>query len=454
MSRTEINIAEVLGAVGKSQSAKTIVRSNKDLINGIRYSLDGKIQNRANIRNRLCSVQDRLGDIECQIGRINTLVQSGVDRYRLADEKVSSYGRSAVKSIVSAKTARGTINWANQFLNSGLAEPIMSYASKMTSGIGECIKCDETIVVSSVIGYLGTLLKTMKPGAISGVNVASNFLLTKPPVKVETGVKVGEHLFDHYMQRIHPYEAVKLDAKYGKTISGLAIASDVFETAKAAFSLYKTHNDPEATAYDRAAKAIKIGDPLLQLGGTVYTTATCSTKTLQFVSTAGKAGKPINQILDTPQLQYTTSAAVAQKVKNVNAGVTIGAAYISGFSSAVREYGEVKADGSIDMGDVGAIGMNFGLSGLSSMANSLTFGIVDIDAEKAADHLQADADRFAQGDSWAAQYMRDQDNNIVLRFGVSIGSAAYILGENAVEGVGNGAKAAASWISNAWNQVF
>ena len=47
-------------------------------------------------------------------------------------------------------------------------------------------------------------------------------------------------------------------------------------------------------------------------------------------------------------------------------------------------------------------------------------GLVDFDAENVADDLESDADEFVRGDSWAAQYIRNQDNNVVLRFGVSI----------------------------------
>jgi len=173
------------------------------------------------------------------------------------------------------------------------------------------------------------------------------------------------------------------------------------------------------------------------LGSDLYIAKNVETKTLQFVSTTTKSGKVVNQIIDQPTLKYTTSNAAATKMKNINVGVTIGSAFISGISAGVKQYGEVTADGTFDMGDAGSVGLNFGISGLDSMVSSVTLGLVDFDAEKFADDLEADADEFMQGDSWAAQYIRNENNNIVGRFGVSIGSAAYILGENVVSGVSN-----------------
>ena len=159
----------------------------------------------------------------------------------------------------------------------------------------------------------------------------------------------------------------------------------------------------------------------------------------------------VNQIIDQPTLKYTTPTAAATKVKNVNAAVTIIGATVSGTAAAVKQYGEVTADGTFDMGDVGSVGLNFGLSGLDSMASSLTFGIVDIDAEKVADDLEADAAKFVNGDSWAAGYLRDQDKPVCLRFGVALGSSAYILGENLVTGIADGVSSIASWTVNAVN---
>lgn len=325
----------------------------------------------------------------------------------------------------------------------------LSFISKINKGIGKYGKNNEADLSSSILSYLSTLTGIANSKSSSGLDITSYMLsLLKSSIKVEDGI------YKYYEKTLHPYEVSKLDAKFGKTMIGLSIASDVAGIADSAIDTYKVFVDPESSAYDKAAETIKASDSFLNLGKDVYIASQTSSKTLQFVSSASGSSKAVNQILATEQkLKFTTSAAVTQKVKNVSAGFTIGSAFVSGISSGVKQYGEVTEDGKFDMGDAGSVGMNFALSGLDSMANSVTLGLVDFDAEKVADDLESDADEFVRGDSWAAQYIRNQDNNVVLRFGVSVGAGAYILGENVVEGVANGAKTVGSWISTGWNTV-
>lgn len=325
----------------------------------------------------------------------------------------------------------------------------LSFISKINKVIGKYGENSKVGLSSSVLSYLSTLVGITNSNSSSGLDITSDILsLFKSSIKVEDGI------YKYYEKTLHPYEMSKLDAKFGKTMIGLSIISDIAGMADSAIDTYKVYVDPESSAYDKAAESIKAIDPFLNLGKDVYIASQASKKTLQFVNSAAGSSKAVNQILATEQkLKFTTSPAVAQTIKNVGAGFTIGSAAISGISSGVKQYGEVTADGEFDMGDAGSVGTNFAISGLDSMANSLTFGLVDIDAEKVSDDLESDAVEFAKDDNWAANYIRNEDNNVVLRFGVSIGAGAYILGENIVEGVADGAKAVGSWVSTGWNKI-
>ncbi len=442
MSRTTINVGAVIDADSQINSAKSSVSSSKSSFSQTKNSIDGKIQNRSDIRNRLATVHNQLSSIDSQIGKIRSMVQAGANLYRSTDDTVESW-RGEIKNAVGACTSSGVAsNWASQFRTSNTMASGLNYLAKVVKGVGKYTKSDKMTLSSSFLSYLGTLHDVFTSKNNTGVDVASSLLsLFKSSASVEKGI------FDYYEKTLHPYEAAKLDAKFGKAMTGVKLASDVAGTAKAVLKAYEAYNDPDSTAYDRAAETIKIADPALRLGSDIYIASNVGTKTLQFVSTTTKSGKVVNQILDQPALKYTTSKAAATKIKNINAGVTIGSAVISGISSGVKQYGEVTADGTFDMGDAGSVGLNFGLSGLDSMVSSLTFGIVDFDAEKVADDLEADADEFVRGDSWAAQYIRNKDKNIVYRFGVSIGSAVYILGENVVDGISNGFQAVGSWFT-------
>lgn len=442
MSRTIINVGAVIDATNQINSAKSSVSSAKSSFAQTKNGVDPKIQNRSNIGSRLSTLQSQLSSIDSQIGKIRSMVQTGANLYQSTDDTVESW-RGEIKNAVGARTSSGvTSNWASQFRSDSTLTSRLNYLSKVVKGVGKYTKSDKTTLYSSFINYFGTLHDVLTSKNNTGVDVTSSLLsLFKSSASVEKGI------FDYYEKTLHPYEAAKLDAKFGKAMTGVKLASDFAGTANTALKAYETFNDPNSTAFDRASATIKIADPTLRLGADVYIASNVGTKTLQFVSTTSKSGKVVNQIIDQPTLKYTTSKAAATKIKNINAGVTIGGAVISGISSGVKQYGEVTADGTFDMGDAGSVGLNFGLSGLDSMVGSVTFGLVDFDAEKVADDLEADADEFVRGDSWAAQYIRNEDNNIICRFGVSIGSAAYILGENVVDGVSNGFKAVGSWFT-------
>lgn len=440
MSRTIINVGAVIDASNQINSAKSSVSSAKSSFTQTKNGIDGKIQNRSNIKNRLNTVRDQLSNIDSQIGKIRSVVQSGANLYRSTDNTVESW-RGEIKNTIGTRVSNGiTGNWASQFRSSNTVSSRLNYLSKVVKGVGKYTKSDKTTLYSSFLSYFGTLHDAFSSKNNTGVDVASNLLsLFKSSANVEKGI------FDYYEKTLHPYEAAKLDSKFGKAMTGMKLAADATGIVNSTLKAYETFNDTNSTAYDKASTTIKILDPTLRFGSDIYIAKKASTKTLQFVSTKTKSGKVVNQILDQPTLKYTTSKAAATRMKNINAGATIGSACISAISSALKQYGEVTADATFDMGDAGSVGLNFGLGGLDSMVNSVTFGLVDFDAEKIADDLEADADEFVKGDSWAAQYIRNEDNNIVCRFGVSIGSAAYIVGENVVDGVSNGFEAVGSW---------
>lgn len=119
MSRTAINVGAVMDATSHINAAKTSVSSAKSAFTQTKNSIDGKIQNRANIRGRLNSVQTQLSGIDAQIGRIRATVQSGANMYRTTDDRVESW-RDDIKNNVGTRAADLSIaNWASYFLGEG-----------------------------------------------------------------------------------------------------------------------------------------------------------------------------------------------------------------------------------------------------------------------------------------------------------------------------------------------
>lgn len=118
MGRTVINAGAVIDATSQINSAKTSVSSAKSSFTQTRNCIDGKIQNRSNIRNRLSAVQNQLSGIEAQITKIRSTVQSGANLYRSTDDRVESW-RENIKNNVGVRTVgRSPSNWASWFVNS------------------------------------------------------------------------------------------------------------------------------------------------------------------------------------------------------------------------------------------------------------------------------------------------------------------------------------------------
>ncbi len=464
MSRTVINVSAVVDALRQMDSARVNVIAAKNSFTQTKNSIDEKIQNRANIRDRLNTVQRQLSNIESKIGKIRSTVQYGANQYRTTDSKVKSM-KKQVNASLSNRSVRTQFGiWKDYFkdrietdsINNHSTvngqKPIKSFLDLMTN-ITKCIgkygKSEKTTLSASFLSYLGTLTSSLTGGKQTKADVYSNMLsLFKSSAGVETGI------YKYYEKTLHPYEVSKLDARFGKTMTGLSLVSGVVGTATAGIDTYKVFSDPNATSYDKAAQSIKMGGSIFDFGGKAYVASQASSKTLQFISSAGGSSKATNQILATEyKLKYTTSAAATKNISKANTIlglVNVSAATVSG---AAKQYGVVTADGNFDAKDFGSVGVHGSLSGLNAVASGLTLGVVHFDSEKVAAEIEQDADDFIRGDSWAAQYIRNQDNNIVLRFGVSVGSGGYLVGKKVVNGISKGVQTVGSWISNGWNAV-
>lgn len=332
----------------------------------------------------------------------------------------------------------------NEHIKTGL-----TFLSGLNKNLGKYGKQEGVTLSSSILGYLGTLCGVADSDNKSGVDVTSNMIsLFKSSFDVETGI------YEYFEKTLHPYEASKLDARFGKTMMGFTIASSMAGTAKTGIETYEIFSDPSSTAYDKAAQSIKMGGSFFDLGGNVYIAQQVGTKSLQFVSRVSGSSKAVNQIVATEQkLKYTTSSVATKNISKANTIIAIGSVATSTISSGLKQYGKVTADGEFDMKDVGSVGVHGSLSGLNAVTNSLTLGFVSFDSEKVAADLENEVGDFVKGDSWAAQYIRDQDNNVILRFGLSVGVGVDIVRKKAFNGVVNGAKTVGSWMKTGWNKV-
>lgn len=115
MSRTKINVSAVINAYQQISSAKTYVGSAKSSFTQTKNSIDSKIKNRSNIRNRLDTVQQQLSSIDSKIGRVRSTVQSGANQYRSTDDKVEAWNRDINTNIGPRAFSASAGIWAQYF---------------------------------------------------------------------------------------------------------------------------------------------------------------------------------------------------------------------------------------------------------------------------------------------------------------------------------------------------
>ncbi len=329
---------------------------------------------------------------------------------------------------------------------------VLSEFGSVSEGISKIGKIEEFGLASPILGYLGTLSETLTKKYDNGLDATSGILsLIGKSAGVETG------LFKYYEKTLHPYQAKLLDDKFGNGMGFLSIIGSGTKTVQELIKEYQVLNDPDSKWYDKTSQFFKTIGSGFDTAGKTYTTIRGTDKVLTFV------GKKGNQILATemPTLKYTTSTAATANIDKANTVLALLNVAFSSISGGVKRYGQVTEDGQFDWGDAGSVGVSFSCHGLNAVTQGLTFGLVEFDADAMSTNLENRADAFLERDSKLAQYIKNTDNNVVLRFGASIGAAAEILGEEVWSGVKyaggkvvDGTKAAADWVAKTWDSVF
>ncbi len=158
MGRTKINVTAVIDASNQINSAKSNVSSAKSAFAQTKNGIDGKIQNRSNIRNRLGTVSSQLSSIDSQIGKIRTMVQNGANLYRTTDDRVETM-RQQVNANISARTAtEPTSKWAGYFNTSAEKVKDSSFIDELKKNYG----VDDLLAGSGYIGKIYGFINDIK----------------------------------------------------------------------------------------------------------------------------------------------------------------------------------------------------------------------------------------------------------------------------------------------------
>lgn len=304
--------------------------------------------------------------------------------------------------------------------------------SSKSKFVGKHGEIEELTVGGNVASYLKTLLDMVDPESSDTTDITSSLLsLFNSSASVETGI------YKYYEKTLHPYEALKLNGKFGNFMSVLSLFSEIAKLSEEGIDTYKVFVDPESSRYDLFAQGIKMTNATFDFGAQSYILYEGGQKMLQFLDKTEGIKKPVNQILSTDfKLTFSTSEQVTRKIKNGLMAVAVVDVICSTGYGLVKRAGEVSADGEIDINDICSIGVHGSLSGLDKTLSSLTLGVVQFDSEQVAEELESEVQTFVESDDPLAKYIRDKNQPDVFRMGASLLQAGRMVGEKAVQLVG------------------
>ena len=334
----------------------------------------------------------------------------------------------------------------------GQTSKILRGGSKILSFLGK--KDKDASLIASFMSYFSALCGCSIADTTSASNIVSKFAnLFKASGKMELG------LYKYYEKKLPIFKYAKLDKKFGKPMTWLTIATKFASAVEEGVDTFKIFTDDNSTAFDKSSQVIKMGGAIFDFGAGSYTAALSSQKYLRVVDTISGSKTAVNQILvDSRKVKYTTSAAATKKIAKACTVVALTDVGVSTIASLVKRYGQVSEDGSIDMSDVGSIGVYSSLSGINKVTSSLTLGIVHFDSESVASDLESDVSEFYKNNGWAAREIKNQLQkghwyNKAAAFALSTGEGAVLVGKKTVEGVEEVGKTVGNWVSTGWNYV-
>lgn len=335
-----------------------------------------------------------------------------------------------------------------------LDEKILKNGSTVLSKLGKKSKANDASLAASVMSYLSSLCGCATKDTTEASDAVSNFIaLFKASGNMELG------LYKYYEKRLSVFQLGNLDKKFGKTMTGLTIATKLASAIDEGIDTYKIFTNDDSSAFDKGSKAVEMAGAIFDFGGASYTTALASKKYLRYIDSISGSKTAVNQILvDTRELKYTTSAVATKKIAKASTIVSLTDVAVSTVASGVKRYGQVREDGTVDMGDWASVGTYGALSGINKVSSTLTLGIVHFDSDQVAGEMEKEASDFVKSDSWCAKEIKNQLEqghwyNNVAAFGLSTGEAAALVGKKTVQGVEKGAETVGSWVSTGWNYV-
>jgi len=470
MGRTVINVGAVLDATVRINSAKASISNARSSFNQTKNSVDSKIKNRSNIRERLNNVNRQLADIYSNVNRIGSTVQSGAYQYRATDKKVEAMKKQVCVSIQSKAVAPQNGKWADYFKTTAdkirldgakegekkkltLADGL-NFESKILGALSKLIKdkgkANDASIVSSATSYISGLYTFFTTEHTDSDSVISAGLKL-----IKNSTSMWEGTYKYLEKGLTPIKASRFGKKFQGKVGVVSLVGSFCGFSSDAVNTFKTllNNDADTTE--------KIDAVLTNAhSGLDVAQSAVNLKYGQKVLTRGVTAK----------YQWGVAAKNAGKLDNATAAVSVLGVTVDSIKGANAKYGEVTADGNLNMGDMGEIGISTSVHGLTSVVGKATFGITDVlGLPEKADDITEGIINFAENEGadfvrnheyssnyvknaqFLMDYANDENNNIVSRVGAASAAGLGMIGAVTVDGISDGLNWMGGQISSGWN---
>lgn len=326
---------------------------------------------------------------------------------------------------------------------------VLKALSKLTKDKG---KSNDLGIASSSMSYIASLITFYTADYEGADDIAVGGLkLTKSSTSMWNGV------YKYLENNLKPLDASRFGKKYQSKVGWVSLVGSICGFTSDAVGTVKTLVDEDAEAYEKIVDVLKTSTSGLDVSQSVVNL---------------KWGQKVLTRDVTAKYQWGTAASNVSKIDKATAVISVLGVTADALAGGTERYGQVTEDGTLDMGDMGEIGVATGIRGLTSVVDKATFGISDAlglsdQAEAITDgvieYAKTDLTDYARNHNFSSEYAKnagflvdysnDEENNIILRIGASAVAGTGMIGALVVDGVSDCCIWIGDTFSNAWNGI-
>lgn len=345
MAKIYIEPAKARTALSQQEALERALQALSKDVGGIRRGLNYKIAGREAIDARL---RDAINQINKEVNSTKALrmgLEQIIVRYeqaensntdRVAAEKTSARNGDSISQDQSTKTDKND-DLDNHIL--ALIKAILSWADKTKTS-------DKAGLGKSGLSYIESLVDFFT-GDKRGLTGAED-LFDLGDKSIGLWTEFYDYLKDFYNGAGNTFSTT--NQRY---VAGLGITGGIFELISSACGIADTISNTENIGPARIiGEVLGGGDSVVDIWSGV---------------------EKLKHVGDTAT-NITTRDGLYSPLSFYS---TIAKSYIDAFSQGFKSYEKYAADGIWDLGDTGNTGVEFSVTGLYSMVNSLSFGLTD-----------------------------------------------------------------------------